>query len=109
MTIIHIAGKNIKAFREKLSLTQDDVARYLGIDRSNVSYWENGTRLIPPAYLSKLADLFMVDEYDLLEEGASMTAVNISFCFKGKQEDLHTIGLFNKIVKNYLKMKSLNK
>lgn len=36
----------LKKFREKHSLTQSDLARLLGVGRSNINRWESGERNI---------------------------------------------------------------
>lgn len=42
--------KDLVAFRERLELTQQDLADRLGVDRVTIARWETGTRAIP-AYL----------------------------------------------------------
>jgi transcriptional regulator with XRE-family HTH domain len=108
----NIIGQNIKSFREKLALKQDDLADYLGVDRVNISYWENGNRQTPVNYLNKLADLFMVDLADLLEEEMEQKNASVALAFRADTlsgDDLRTIASFKKIVKNYLKMIELDK
>lgn len=58
----------IKILREKLGLTQSEIAKCLGIDRSTYTYYENG-RTIPPWHtLRKIAQVFRVSYSDLLED-----------------------------------------
>lgn len=58
----------IKILREKLGLTQSEIAECLGIDRSTYTYYENG-RTIPPWHtLRKIAQVFRVSYSDLLED-----------------------------------------
>ena len=45
--------EELKAFRRKHGLSQEDLARLLGIEQSAVSHWETGRRKIPP-YLFEL-------------------------------------------------------
>lgn len=40
-------GKNLKLFREKLGLSQQQLADYLEINREEVSYYENAQRNMP--------------------------------------------------------------
>jgi transcriptional regulator with XRE-family HTH domain len=49
--ILAMKPDDLKARREALKLTQDQLARELGIDVMTVSRWERGARSIPP-YLS---------------------------------------------------------
>lgn len=39
-----LVGERIRIARVKAKLKQEDVARYLGISKSNISEWENGKR-----------------------------------------------------------------
>ena len=58
----------IKILREKLGLTQSEIAECLGVDRSTYTYYENG-RTIPPWHtLRKIAQVFRVSYSDLLED-----------------------------------------
>ena len=107
-----IIGKNIQAIRQKLGLTQEQVAAYLQINREEVSYFENGNRTAPTKILSLLANLYGVDEYDFLEEDLDRVNVNLALAFRAesiKAEDLAQIAKFKKIVRNYLSMKNLLK
>ena len=47
-----------KELRLAANLTQKDVAEELNVDRSTVSYWENGSAMPRAEQLPKLADLF---------------------------------------------------
>ena len=68
--------ERLKRARERLSLTQDYVARYLGIPRSAMVQLENGNRRISGDELTKLCTLYgisadyalgMKDEMDTRE------------------------------------------
>jgi transcriptional regulator with XRE-family HTH domain len=103
-----ILGKNITAFRNKLNLSQKQVADFLGIKRENISYYENGSRSIPLEHREKLADLFGVEIYDLSTSDLSNQKADLAFAFRADEinsEDLENISRFKKIVKNYIKMK----
>jgi len=108
MEINQILGKNIRKFREKLELSQEELASYLGISRVELNYYENDNRNIPSSVISNSAKLFMIDEYDLYEEDESSVQANVAFAFRADSldpNDLHSIADFRKIVHNYLKMK----
>ena len=103
-----ITGGNISSLRNKLALSQQQVADYLGIKRENISYYENGNREIPLEHLEKLADLFGVELYDLMESDLVNQKATLAFAFRADQvdvKDLQNISRFKKIVKNYIKMK----
>ncbi len=106
-----IIGKNIQLLRKKMDLSQDVFAKYLGITREEVSYYENGRRLMPSALISKAAALLNVDEYDLFEEDPEFQTVNLALAFRADQivqDDLPIIANFQKIVRNYINMKKKN-
>ena len=50
----------LKEVRKSKGLTQQDVAKYVGISQNNYSYWENGKVKIDNDSIKKLADLFNV-------------------------------------------------
>lgn len=105
-----ILANNIKSFRRKIALSQEELGDYLGISRAEVNYYENGKRNIPHVLLPQLANLFGVDEYDLFEEDEAINKTNIMFAFRAnklKSKDLHEIAAFKKIALNYLKLQKL--
>lgn len=111
MTNHEIIGKNLAALREIRKLSQDEVAAFLGVSRPLVSYYENGQRPISLPHLEKLSDLFGVEVSDLMEESTANQQANLAFAFRTdglSVEDLNSIGDFQKVVKNYLKMKGLD-
>lgn len=100
-------GSNLKRFREKLELTQDQFAEYLNISREQVSYYENDARVMPLHLIQKSAKLFGIDEYDLEETDNANLELNLSFAFRANNlshEDLNSIAKFKTIATNYLKM-----
>lgn len=110
MTHQEIIGSNIKAYREHMRLTQEDVAGFLKIQREMVSYYENGAREVPMDNLKRLSELFGIELYDLMEEYAAMSTANIAFAFRAEglnAEDLEVVSDFKKIVRNYLKISEL--
>ena len=86
-------GSVIKQLRAEQSVTQDELAEYLGISYQAVSKWETGTSLPDITLLPKLAaffgvridELFSVDHEDELEridallQKESMTDQNYSY------------------------------
>ncbi len=105
-----IIGNNIKMYRKNLGLSQDQVATYLGVDRSLITKYETTGMDIPIIHLNKLSDLFSIELGDLLEKEKASNAVNLAFAFRTDSlnvNDLESIASFQKVVKNYLKMKKL--
>ena len=104
-----ILAKNIRDFRKKIGLKQEDLAGYLDISRAEMNYYENANRAIPQHLIPRLADLFGVDEYDLSEEDEAANKANIAFAFRAAEinpEDLNSIAAFKKIALNYLKIRN---
>ena len=104
-----VLAKNLKEFRVKLNLTQEQLAGYLDVSREEVSYYENNNRKVPLELIPKYANLFGVDEYDLYEEDSAINNINIAFAFRANDissEDLKSIAEFKKIALNYLKIKN---
>lgn len=54
----HALGERLRQSRDYLGLSQDEVAKYLGIPRSALSNIENGQRKIDFLELQKLAKLY---------------------------------------------------
>jgi len=105
-----ILAKNLKDFRTKLGFTQAQLAKYLGITREEVSYYENNSRSVPLDLIPKYANLFGVDEYDLYEKDSSINKLNLAFAFRANEissNDFEVIANFRKIALNYLKIKNI--
>jgi len=62
--------KNIKFYRTKLSLSQQQIADALEIDRSTYTYYEQGKTNIPLHYIKKIALIFRITVDKLLEENS---------------------------------------
>jgi transcriptional regulator with XRE-family HTH domain len=105
-------GEIIKAYRDKMELTQESVAKFLGIKREVLSYYENNTREIPLNQLEKLSNLFGIELDEFFEENENLVNTNVACAFRAseiKQDDLQSISEFKKIVKNYFKILNLEK
>ena len=110
MKKLNIIGSNIKSFRERMGIRQEDLAKFLGIKREIVSYYETGARDIPLMHLNKLADLFRVNLNDLMEEDENLQKANVAFAFRASEfcpADMNIVAEFGKTVKNYIKLKNL--
>jgi len=112
MKSANIVGNNIKSFRERRGIRQEDLAKLLEVKREVVSYYETGARDIPIDKLNKIADLFGIDLSILLEEDVNIQKVDVAVAFRPTDfcpEDMKVVAEFGKIVKNYIKISSLNK
>ena len=62
------AGEKLRAVRMQRGLTSYDVANYLGVSKSIVNYYENGTKTPSPLAMAALATLYQVSLEDLFFE-----------------------------------------
>ena len=60
-------GARLKELRVKNSITQSQLAEYLGVDQSYISKFESGQRQLSVLSLEKLANLFGLPVESLLE------------------------------------------
>lgn len=106
MELNQIIGKNIRSLREHLGYTQQEISKYLGITQPAYAKYEKGETTVPMEALEKLATLYNVEEYDLMEENPELfqTSVACAYRKEGSIGDLTQIAQFQKIVKNYIQM-----
>ena len=103
-------GNNIKIFREKSGLSQEEIADYCGIKREILSYYENGKREVSLLHLEKISEFLNIDLETFLEENPSEIQPDLALAFRANELtplDRNQIVYFKKIVKNYLKMKTI--
>lgn len=60
--------KKIKSLREKLNITQKDLALSLGVDTSTVTKWETGQAMPRADKLPELARILGCDVSELFEK-----------------------------------------
>ncbi|MCU0431506.1 MAG: helix-turn-helix domain-containing protein [Cytophagaceae bacterium] len=104
-------ANNLKSFRIKFGLNQEEVAEYLGVERSSVSHYETGEREIALPLLLKLCDLYGVELQDFSEEDPTKQKASLAFAFRTEglaSQDLKSIASFQRIVKNYLQLRALS-
>ncbi|MDD6489237.1 MAG: helix-turn-helix transcriptional regulator [Clostridia bacterium] len=61
-------AKNLRYYRNKCGLTQEQTANKLHIDRSTYTYYETGKNFPPLEKIIKLADIFNISYTDLLDD-----------------------------------------
>ena len=101
----------MKNLREKFGFSQEIVAGYLGVTHTVISNYETGKRQPTHEHLTKLADLYDVDIVDLFSNEPAIYSTNAAFAFRAetvKPEDLTSIALFRRIVKNYLTLQKID-
>lgn len=103
-------GNNIREFRTKLGLTQDELALFCGIQRTMISYYETGEREVSLLHLDKIAEYMNIDMDVFLEEDPQELKPDLALAFRANElsaSDRESIASFKSIVKNYLKMKKI--
>ena len=94
MNVKQIFAVRLKALREERGMSQNQLAKELGISRGSISFYENGQRTADIETLEKVARFFKVD-YDYLM-GKSASRYN-----KGDAEQiLDSLQLSDKSIEN---------
>ncbi len=103
-------GKMMKQCREYNSFSAQQVATFLGIERSTYANYEAGLREAPLEVLENCANLYGCD-LDLFFEEKPLTENDMLICAfrvdNVSTEDMKEVALFKNIVKSYLKMNNL--
>lgn len=73
---IAAVGQFIKAQRKKYSLTQGDIAEFIGVSTQAVSKWERGENLPDAGFFTDLAQILQTSIEDILRAGASLETRN---------------------------------
>jgi transcriptional regulator with XRE-family HTH domain len=110
MSVFNTIGKNIKTFREKLGMSQEELSAFIGINRTSLSYYETGEREVPIATLEKISSWFGIDIADLLDENPENVILTVAFAFRANElsaDDYDAISGFQQVVTNYRRMKKL--
>jgi len=81
------AGQRIREVREQVGLTQEAVAKHLGVTRPVVTNIEQGKRPLNLEELEKLADLLGYPPSYFLRAGDVQDAVEVIFRSQGLEED----------------------
>lgn len=102
MGVKTIFAKRLKALREEKKISQDTLAKELGISRGSVSFYENGERTADIEILEKVSNFFGVD-YDYLM-GVSSARYNKSEA----EETLNKMQLSDKAIENIINYSDLS-
>lgn len=82
-------GKRLKGMREQLGMSQEEMAKKLGLDRASLSQIENDKRSLKAEELIKLAKIFNTSIDHLLDvESAPKVVLEKSRSTKGKKTEL---------------------
>ena len=105
-------GDNIKFYRKKNQLTQDDIAAACNVTRQAVSNWENGKTQPDIQTLSMLASTLEVSEEDLIygpsdSEKKTLTKIKENTTVEKTVDVGATVGTALAVVLSYVKWKSI--
>lgn len=79
-------SEKIKILRTKSGVTQQHIASILGVDRSTYTYYELGKTIPNWPMIKKIAKIFKISPYDLLEDDNKYIASDISLSYKKKSD-----------------------
>lgn len=102
-TLDEIIGSNLAFLRTKFGYSQSDISGMLAISQAAYSKYESGINTVPQEALEKLAALYYVEEYDLMQDDQNALKTSLTFAFRG-DADLEAMTEFHNIVKNYILM-----
>lgn len=109
-TINQIIGKNLKKIRELSGLSQEQIAKSIGIERSAYSNYEGGIREVPYNILEQISNIFGCEPIILFEDNIQTDNEIMATAFRISDlegDDLKEIANFKDIVKSYLKMERI--
>lgn len=75
--MLYFLPANLRLLRKNRKMTQTQIARHLGIERSTYSYYENGKRCPPLTLLIELCALFKTNLDSLVSEDMSSRAEHV--------------------------------
>ncbi len=102
METIHL---NLQRLRKANGFTQQQMADFLGIQRSAYSNYELGDRQIPLDIMEKAANLFGCELNYFFEENPREVEDALLCAFRSdglSAEDMKVVADFKKIVRNYI-------
>lgn len=101
-----IIGNNLLYLRDKFGYTQDKMGSFLGISQPAYRKYEMGETTVPQDALEKLAELYYVEEYDLMQEDKSILQPSLVYAYRKQdgEADFEALAKFHRIVKNYTLM-----
>lgn len=109
MKNLKLLGEKLKIARTENKYTQNQVAKFLEIQREQLSYYETGTREISLSLLIKLADFYGKSlEYFFNEDKDPVLKVAYR-ASELVQEDIEKIAWAKKFVSNLYELEKVNR
>ena len=98
-------NEKIKELREKSKITQKSMADYLNVTQTYISKMESSERELTVDLLNKIANLFVCDINDLIDDNKKVKPILLPYRKKNYSvEDLENISNANKIIINFNEM-----
>lgn len=110
-SMLEFMGRKLQEARKKSGLTQLQVAKLIGINKVQLSYYETATREINLNILEKLANLYGF-KIDYFLSGNEIKEPEIQIAFRGEilcNEDLETITWGKIFLNNLCEMNDLSR
>lgn len=102
-------GSFVEAKRKELNLTQDQIAKKLGVTKTAVSNWENGIAMIDVKYIAPLANIFAVKIDDILFPDYTITNKKFNYSAETFKKmlsgELSDKKIYNKLILKYIENK----
>ena len=111
ISMLKSIGVKLQEARKKLGLTQLQVAKLIGINKAQLSYYETAAREINLNILEKLANLYGY-KIDYFVTGNEIKEPEIQIAFRGENlcnEDLKTVAWTKTFLNNLSEMNDLIK
>ena len=100
--------ETVSKLLSECTFTQEQLSFYFGVDRTLISKWKNGSRVMNSEQFEKLCDLVGCSMIDIIE-GKKTTPLSISYRGVVSDDDLFQIAKVNKLVSNIKMMEELSK
>ncbi len=103
-------GRNLRLLREANNFTQQQMASYLGINRSTYANYEAEERETPMDILEKAANVLGTPLSVFYEEDEAAVKTLLVCAFRAENlsiDDMHEVASFKQLVMNYLKINRL--
>lgn len=108
-SVLDSIGRKLREARDKCALTQEQVAKHIGINRNELSYYETGKREISITLLDKLANIYGYSSKYFLDDSITEEP-EIQIAFRADEindEDLATISWAKTFLKNLFELSAL--
>ena len=98
-------NQKIKQLREENNITQKQLAEYLNVTQALISQLESSERKFSLSIIMKLADLFVCDIDDLIDDEKEVKTILLPYRKTAYTvEDLSNISDARRIIKNFNEM-----